>query len=155
MNLTIKKGLRTLQSEFPFLKEAKEVFYYKMRDALSIPHERDFKALKYVEPRSNSVLVDIEANQGQSIESMSIYMPSSRIVSFEANSNLAEKLRARYKQTRRISIMAEVCPIQQEISRCTYRPTKDLCTTAWHLSTGRKQHPGSTSVQSSVSTRRS
>src|SRR5271156_3169923 len=105
MNLTIKKGLRTLQSEFPFLKEAKEVFYYRMRDALSIPHERDFKALKYLEAPTNGVLVDIGANQGQSIESMSIYMPSSRIVSFEANPNLAEKLSARYKKTQRISIV--------------------------------------------------
>ncbi len=106
MNLTIRKGLRTLQSEFPFLKEAKEIFYYKMRKALSIPHERDFKALRYIEPRSDRVLVDIGANHGQSIESMSIYMPSSCIVSFEANPNLARKLRARYKQVVRISVLA-------------------------------------------------
>jgi len=106
MNLTIKKGLRTLQSEFPFLKEAKEVFYYRMRNALSIPHERDFKALRYIEPRSDRVLVDIGANHGQSIESMTIYMRSSNIVSFEANPNLAHKLQARYQQIQRISVLA-------------------------------------------------
>jgi FkbM family methyltransferase len=106
MNLTIKKGLRTLQSEFPSLKEAKEVFYYKMRNALSIPHERDFKALRYIEPRSDRVLVDIGANHGQSIQSMSIYMPSSHITSYEANPNLAQKLRIRYKEVKRISVLA-------------------------------------------------
>jgi FkbM family methyltransferase len=106
MNLTIKKAFRTLQSEFPSLKETKEVFYYKMRNALSIPHERDFKALKYIEPRSDRVLVDVGANQGQSIQSMSIYMPSSYIVSFEADPNLAYKLRARYRHIQHISVLA-------------------------------------------------
>jgi FkbM family methyltransferase len=106
MNSTIKKGLRTLQSELPFLKEAKEIFYYKMRSALSIPHEKDFKALRDIEPRSDRVLVDIGANHGQSIESMSIYKPSSKIVSFEANPNLAQKLQARYQQSQRISVLA-------------------------------------------------
>jgi FkbM family methyltransferase len=106
MNPKIKKGLRTLQSEFPVLKEAKDVFYYKMRSVLAIPHESDFRALRHFGPNSNRVLIDVGANQGQSIESMLIYMPSAQIVSFEANPDLAQKLRARYEQNRRISVIA-------------------------------------------------
>jgi FkbM family methyltransferase len=106
MNPMVKKGLRTLQSEFPFLKEAKDAFYYKVRSLLSIPHERDFKALKYIGRNSEKVLIDVGANQGQSIESMMMYMPASKIVSFEANPNLAQKLHVRYENIQQIRVLA-------------------------------------------------
>src|SRR5262249_12906214 len=105
MNETIMKNVRTLQSAFPSLKDSKDVFYYRVRRFFSIPHERDFKALRHLRPPSDRVLVDVGANQGQSIESMSIYMPSARIVSFEANPTLARKLQARYARTQRITVL--------------------------------------------------
>ncbi len=105
MRDTVVKGVRTLQSNFPFLKSAKDSFYYGMRRYLSIPHERDFQALRDLWPSSDRVLVDVGANQGQSIESMLIYAPSARIVSFEANPSLARKLQARYARTDRIAVL--------------------------------------------------
>ena len=105
MNDTVMKGVRTLQSNFPLLKSAKDLFYYRVRKLLSIPHERDFQALRNLKPPSGRVLVDVGANQGQSIESMSIYLPTARIVSFEANPNLARKLQARYARTGRIAVV--------------------------------------------------
>ena len=105
MNDTVMKGVRTLQSSLPFLKSAKDLFYFRMRRSLSIPHERDFKALRNLRPPSGRVLVDVGANQGQSIESISLYLPLARIVSFEANPNLARKLQARYARTDRIEVL--------------------------------------------------
>lgn len=105
MNEKVVKGVRTIQSQFPFLKSAKDVVYYRTRRLFSIPHERDFKALRHLRPPSGRVLVDVGANQGQSIESMLIYMPSAQIVSFEANQNLARKLQMRYARTQRITVL--------------------------------------------------
>jgi len=106
MNPAAAKALRTLQSEFPHLKETKDFFYYRVRKWLSIPHERDFEALRHLRVPEDRVLIDVGANQGQSIESMSIYQPSARIVSFEPNANLASKLQARYAQSRRVTVVA-------------------------------------------------
>lgn len=106
MNETLVKSIRTLQSEFPFLKSVKDSFYYRARKLLSIPHDRDFGALRSLRPPRGRVFVDIGANQGQSIESISIYAPSARIVSFEANPKLAGKLQERYADAHRIVVVA-------------------------------------------------
>jgi FkbM family methyltransferase len=106
MNPTVAKILRTLVNEFPFLKDARDACCFYVRKYLSIPHERDFKALRQIgPPYADRVLLDIGANQGQSIESMKIYWPSLPIVSFEANPYLAQKLQDRYKHVKNVRIL--------------------------------------------------
>jgi FkbM family methyltransferase len=97
MNEKIMKLFRTLQSEFPFLKDAKDALYFIARRKLGIPHERDFKALALIPKSAEGCFVDIGANQGQSIESILLARPDAEIVSFEANPGLAQKLVRRYR----------------------------------------------------------
>ncbi len=71
MNKKIKKVIRTLQSELPFLKDAKDSFYLYARRLSFITHDRDFNALRSIPPQpEGSLYVDVGANQGQSIESI-------------------------------------------------------------------------------------
>lgn len=103
----IKKVLRTIQSEFPVLKRPKNCFYLHSRRLLRIPHESDFKALSLIPPTLKGCYVDVGANQGQSIESILLYRPEARIVSFEANRDLADRLAARYKNQPNVQIVAK------------------------------------------------
>jgi FkbM family methyltransferase len=107
MKRTVKKVLRRLQSEFPFLKEAKESFYLHGRRWFRMPHEGDFRALGVIPLSSQGCFVDVGANQGQSIESILLFRPDAEIVSFEANPGLAQKLEVRYRNRRNIRIVAE------------------------------------------------
>lgn len=99
------KFFRTLQSEFPFLKEAKDNLYFVARRKLSIPHEKDFKALRLIPPGAEGCFVDIGANQGQSIESILLIKPDARIVSFEANPGLAQRLVQRHASRKNVRVM--------------------------------------------------
>jgi FkbM family methyltransferase len=107
MNEKIMKLFRTLQSEFPFLKDAKDGLYFFARRRLAIPHERDFKALALIPKSAEGCFVDIGANQGQSIESILLARPNAEIVSFEANPGLAQKLVRRYQE--RHSVQVRTC----------------------------------------------
>jgi FkbM family methyltransferase len=104
MNENIKKVFRTLQSEFPFLKDAKDAVYFVARRKLGIPHERDFKALALIPKSAEGCFVDIGANQGQSIESILLARPHAEIVSFEANPGLAQKLVRRYRDQDNVEV---------------------------------------------------
>jgi FkbM family methyltransferase len=92
----VRKLIRTVQSHLFFLKEARDSFYYYSRRVLAKPHEAEFFALKFIPDDLPGCYVDIGANQGQSIESIKAMKPRVRVVSFEANRALAEKLRVRY-----------------------------------------------------------
>jgi FkbM family methyltransferase len=107
MNLTLEKAIRSLQSELPFLKEAKDGFYLHMRRLLSVPHERDFGGLSRFPPLTEACLVDVGANQGQSIESCLLAQPRAHIVSFEANPSLARKLARRHAHRDNVRIVAK------------------------------------------------
>jgi len=107
MDERIKKVLRTVQSEFPVFKEAKETFFFHARRRLAIPHERDFKALAYIPAPAQGCFVDIGANHGQSIESILLVQPDARIVSFEANCALAQKLTLRYRDKDNVRVIAK------------------------------------------------
>jgi hypothetical protein len=89
MDLELKKMARTVQSEFPFLKEVKDGFYYRSRRMLRRPHEDDFRALTFIPDDLPGCWLDIGANHGQSIESIRLYKPSVRLLAFEPNPLLA------------------------------------------------------------------
>src|ERR1700726_4597488 len=98
MLTVVKKTLRTLQSELPFVKEAKDSLYLSARRTLRIPHERDFEALKIIPAYWPGSFVDVGANQGQSIESIRLFRPDAQVISFEANPGLALQLASRYER---------------------------------------------------------
>src|SRR5688572_21167201 len=100
----LRKLLRTSQSYFPALKEAKEDFQYYYRKALKIPHEQDFQIISRF-TSSEDLFIDVGANHGQSINSILLFRPDARIISFEANSALAQqKLQHRYAGQANIQI---------------------------------------------------
>lgn len=101
------KAIRTLQSEFPLLKNAKDAFYLYSRRALRRPHEHDFEALKLFPIESSGCFVDVGANHGQSVESIRLFRPEAPIVSFEPNPGLARHLAARYVHQTNIRVIAK------------------------------------------------
>jgi FkbM family methyltransferase len=107
MENNFKKLVRTLQSELPFLKEAKDSFYLRARRLLRRPHEADFGVLSLIPASALGHWVDVGANHGQSIESILIFRPDAEIISFEPNPRLAQKLAARYNGRANVQINAK------------------------------------------------
>ena len=93
----LKKPVRTVQSYFPFLKEAKDQFYIFSVRWRRVPSESFFAAIALFEGRLRGCYVDVGGNLGQSIESIRLFAPDAKIISFEPNPNLAAKLRRRYQ----------------------------------------------------------
>ena len=106
MDERLKKLIRTLQSELPFLKNLKEEFRFHLDRSLRHPHEEDFKALALI-PDADGCYLDIGANHGQSILAIAIFKPDARIVSFEANPLLAAKLTRRYEGNPKVTVIAK------------------------------------------------
>lgn len=106
MMSSFKKGMRTLQSFVPWLKPLKDDFYYLSRKMLARPHDPDFRALPLLRLDPAGQYVDVGANHGQSIESIGVMRPKARIVAFEPNPALADKLRRRYASEPRVEIRA-------------------------------------------------
>ena len=96
-----------MQSELPFVKEAKDSIYLSARRSLRIPHERDFEALKIIPAYWPGSFVDVGANQGQSIESIRLFRPDAQVISFEANPGLALQLASRYGRQKNIHVVAK------------------------------------------------
>ncbi|HEY4042290.1 MAG TPA: FkbM family methyltransferase [Rhodopila sp.] len=90
----IKKLIRSLQSELPFAKGAKDSLYFWSRRLLRRPHESQFRAISLL---PDGCYLDVGANQGQSIESIRLFKPDAEIIAFEPNPDLAALLRARYR----------------------------------------------------------
>jgi FkbM family methyltransferase len=105
MSVNLRKLLRTLQSELPYLKEAKDTYYYFAHKLLHRPHELEWYALRHIPDALQGCYVDAGANQGQSIESIKLFKPHARIYSFEANELLATKLQRRYRNHTEIIIL--------------------------------------------------
>ncbi len=95
MRQNLKKLFRTAQNYFPAFKSAKDGLYLHGRRTLGIPHDQDFRALRLLNDAEGDY-VDIGANHGQSIESIRLYRPRVRLVSFEPNGLLAQVLDRRY-----------------------------------------------------------
>lgn len=106
MHPSVRKLIRSVQSHFYFLKDARDTFYYQSRRLRAVPHETEFLALKFIPDKLSGVYVDVGANQGQSIESIKVIKPSVDIVSFEANQGLARKLQDRYRGRSDITVNA-------------------------------------------------
>lgn len=92
-----KKPMRTAQSYFPFLKETKDSFYRSYRRILRKPSEPYFAGLAPISETFPGSYIDVGGNTGQSIESIRLFVPDARIISFEPNPGLAAKLIQRYQ----------------------------------------------------------
>jgi FkbM family methyltransferase len=94
--MSYRKLMRTLQSYFPPAAELKSALYRAERKLLQKPHEVEFEILKYLRFSDDECLVDVGANQGQSIESIRLFNKMTPLIAFEPNSLLAARLKRRY-----------------------------------------------------------
>lgn len=98
MNSQLKTILRTTQNAFPWLKKPKDWIYHYGRKILNLPHELDFKAIRLFPDGPDDLYLDVGANHGQSIASIRLFRPTTKLISFEPNPLLANKLRRLYSR---------------------------------------------------------
>jgi FkbM family methyltransferase len=82
-----------VQSRFGFKPDVTR----RLNTLLRRPVEADFLALKNFRPAPGTVMVDIGANRGETIAAVRLFHPDVRIVAFEPNPILGERLAVRYK----------------------------------------------------------
>lgn len=96
MEHPVKVWLRTFQNQFPAAKRLKDEAYRYSRQLLRIPHESDFKILPMFPDTVDDLFLDIGANHGQSIASIRLFKPNTRLISFEPNPLLYRELLQNY-----------------------------------------------------------
>jgi FkbM family methyltransferase len=88
------KFFRTAQTHFPLFSEIKPWLQQQYGRYTNKPFEADFNALRLFP--AERLYIDVGANRGQSIAAIRMTAKNPRIVSFDANPFLAEKLRIRF-----------------------------------------------------------
>jgi FkbM family methyltransferase len=86
----LQKALRTVQHYLPGGRDGREALSRAMRRLGRTLHEPDFAALRFFPP--GQLLLDVGANYGQSAASMRLVQPDANIISYEPNTELAEKI---------------------------------------------------------------
>jgi FkbM family methyltransferase len=76
------------------------ILLYRMRR----PHEHDFRALRLLNIKSSSLMLDVGGNIGQSVLSLYSVFPEARVLSFEPNSAVFPKLRRLTKKFPRLEV---------------------------------------------------
>lgn len=101
----VKKVLRSLQTNFPFLHDIR--FRLKLGNSRRTkkPHDADFAAMKLFNPASDDVFVDVGANRGESIQSMLNFDQfDNKIVAFEPNELIFNNLKNYFNINPRVEI---------------------------------------------------
>jgi FkbM family methyltransferase len=90
----LKKLLRTAQTCFPWLLDAKFSAMRFTRNTLGIPFENDFNALSLFPQVDGALYLDVGANRGQSTDAILMNRKDIRLQLFEPNELLCERLRS-------------------------------------------------------------
>jgi FkbM family methyltransferase len=96
--------IRTYQTYFPGLTEAKFTAQRCYRRISRRPHESDFAVIAALPKVPEAVFLDVGGNRGQSLDSIRLYNKACRIHSFEPNPILAGRLRGRYRNDSKVTI---------------------------------------------------
>jgi FkbM family methyltransferase len=101
----LKKVARTVQVRFPSLIDTK----YRLRRAsqriLRRPFDNDFRLLQHCRFNPDLIFVDVGANRGEAIDAMRIFDRTRKIVAFEPNGSLAQRLVNEYRHDKAVDIM--------------------------------------------------
>ena len=100
----MRKLLRTIQSEVPFLKGARDAVRNLIRGPWVRSGDAELAALRFVPHSLSGCYVDVGANQGQSIAAIQRWQPQARIHSFEPDPQLASVLRRRYQRSAAVTL---------------------------------------------------
>ncbi len=98
----IQKALRTVQHYLPGGRDGREAVSRTIRRLGRKLHEPDFAALRFFPP--GQLLLDVGANYGQSAASMRLLQPEARIISYEPNIELADKIARLFRQDQGITV---------------------------------------------------
>ncbi|HYE34628.1 FkbM family methyltransferase [Methylocaldum sp.] len=103
-NGILKKTMVWIELCVPYCNKYKADVKRLTRKIIRRPHEQDFEAVRYFSEQEGDVYVDVGANYGQTIESILLYKPEAKIISFEANPRLAKLLGELYANKLNIEI---------------------------------------------------
>jgi FkbM family methyltransferase len=98
--------VRTVQTSFPWLADVKYELQRTARRITRRPFENDFLALRLLDLGPDPLLLDVGANRGQSIDAFCLVRPGARIIAFEPNRLIADRLHHRYRRRDNIEIRA-------------------------------------------------
>jgi FkbM family methyltransferase len=104
MSPKVSKIFRTIQVQFPGLQDAKFVVQKSYRRVFKKTHEVDFDLLTYFHTKHDDVFVDIGANRGDAIQSILIKKPNVRVVAFEPNELVANKILKEFGADDRVTV---------------------------------------------------
>ena len=102
--MSIRKLVRTLQNYGPFGRDATESIQQWLMRVTGRPHERDFQALRFCP--ADALFVDVGANHGQSILSITLVAPAATVVAFEPNRRLAAQVATRWRRHAHVTVHA-------------------------------------------------
>ena len=94
----MRKLLRTVQTRFPYLQDLRFSLQITFSKLFKKPHEYDFHAISFFPKNKDDVYVDIGANRGLSIQSILVKNSKCKIVAFEPNPLVFNKLYKWWKQ---------------------------------------------------------
>ena len=104
MNANVSKLFRSVQVFFPAMQDYRFQVQRKLRIILDKTHEEDFEALTILPRTTNNLFLDIGANRGDAIHSILMRRPDARVVAFEPNTFLTEKIKKLYKSDPRVEV---------------------------------------------------
>lgn len=96
MHASLSKIFRSVQVYFPSMQDYRFKAQRALREMLNKTHEKDFEALTILPRTSNNLFLDIGANRGDAIQSMLMRRPDARVIAFEPNPFLIDKLKNVY-----------------------------------------------------------
>ena len=102
MKAQVAKIFRSIQVYFPYLQDYRFQFQRRLRNLLNRTHEKDFEVLSQLPHSSNNLFLDIGSNRGEAIQSILMRRPDAKIIAFEPNSYLIEKVKKLYKNDNRV-----------------------------------------------------
>ena len=104
MNEGLKQLLRTVQTNFPYLLDAKITLMRMCRNVFRVPAERDFSAIRLFPFPDDALFLDVGANRGQSTDAIRMHRKNCRIWLFEPNTLLHDKLERQFRQDARVTV---------------------------------------------------
>jgi len=104
MNPQVSKIFRSVQIYFPFLQDYRFQVQRGLRHLLNRTHEQDFDLLTKLPKSDNNLFIDVGSNRGDSVHSILMRRPDARVIGFEPNPFLADKVRKLYRNDRRVQL---------------------------------------------------
>jgi FkbM family methyltransferase len=116
VNADLRVATRTILTRFPWMADIKARAHYSALRVLRRPFEGDFLALRpYLRP--GMLCVDVGANHGQSIDALRMMNPHVRVLAFEPQPTLYERLARRFP--RNDQTIVERHGVGDHAGRCT------------------------------------